>query len=653
MLDANALAQLQSLKSDIKSTTPEPLVMRGTVKGTGRSFGFVIAADATEYFLPPDAMAKVFPGDEVEFTIVETAEGKVNADLVKLVSSPLTAFMGRYVVRGKAQGVEPEVIGHAKWLFVPPKKTADAANGQWVKAKVTRHPWETGKAQAEVVDVIGSEEEPGTWHAIATEKHQLPRDFSADTLAAAEALDEALIEAASADRTDLRDIPFVTIDNASTKDMDDALYAEVTDDGWLLRVAIADPAAWFNTDSPLETEARQRLTTTYLPGRPISMLPERLANELCSLVPNADRLALVFHIRVATDGSLSKLAITPSVIRSTAKLSYQQVSEWLDGAEPIPAAHWHLETLKQCCHALFDWRKNNALIMQERPDYRVKVDEQLNVTGVVKEERNIANSLVEESMLAVNRIAAAWLAEDSALFMTHAGFRPDREEELKGLLREFATDVADTDGHDPEGFKTILRAARAIEDFPLQNVLLKRLERGAWSTTAAPHFGLGFDQYTTVTSPIRKYTDLALHRLIHAKLAGQPFTLPVGLTDDLNNRLGNSRKAANEVENRLRLEWLSKQPEQTWQATVVHINSGGIIAQLNDNGAAGFIDLRSQKKKLSYDPLRMMMKGENQSFMLNQPLVVAIAKIEGDKLELSLVEADQMDFPATDPLFTP
>ena len=643
MLDAKALAQLQSLKSDIKSTTPEPLVMRGTIKGTGRSFGFVIAADATEYFLPPDTMAKVFPGDEVEFTVAETTEGKVIADLVTLVSSPLTEFMGRYVVRGKAQGVEPEVIGHAKWLFVPPKRTADAANGQWVKARVTRHPWETGKAQAEVINVIGSEEEPGTWHAIAIEKHQLPGDFSAEALAAAEALDESLIDAASEGRSDLRDIPFVTIDNASTKDMDDALYAEETDDGWLLRVAIADPAAWFATESPLETEARQRLTTTYLPGRPISMLPERLANDLCSLTPNADRLALVFHIRVATDGSLSKLAITPSVIRSSAKLSYQEVSEWLDGAAPIPAAHWHLETLKQCCKALFDWRKSNALIMQERPDYRVKVDEQLNVTGVVKEERNTANSLVEESMLAVNRIAAAWLSEDSALFMTHAGFRPDREEELKGLLREFANDVADTDGHEPEGFKSILRAARTVENFPLLSVLLKRLERGAWSNTTAPHFGLGFDHYTTVTSPIRKYTDLVLHRLIHAKLAGQPFTLPAGLTDDLNERLGNSRKAANEVENRLRLEWLSRQPEQTWQATVVHINSGGIIAQLDDNGAAGFIDLRGQKKKLSYDPLRMMMKGEDKSFMLNQPLAVTIAKIEGDKLELSLVEESQPD----------
>jgi VacB/RNase II family 3'-5' exoribonuclease len=305
------------------------------------------------------------------------------------------------------------------------------------------------------------------------------------------------------------------------------------------------------------------------------------------------------------------------------------VSEWLDGAEPIPAAHWHLETLKNCCQALFEWRQQNALIMLDRPDYRIKVDERLNVTGVVKEERNTANSLVEESMLAANRIAAAWLAED---------FRPDREEELKGLLREFAKDIADTDGHDPEGFKAIMRTARSVESFPLQSVLLKRLERGVWSDTAAPHFGLGFDQYTTVTSPIRKYTDLILHRQIHAKLAGEPFTLPTGLIDDLNERLVNSRKAANEVDNRLRLEWLSEQPDQVWDATVVHINSGGIIAQLDDNGAAGFIDLRGQKKKLSYDPLRMMMKGEEQSFMLNQSLKVTIAKNEGDKLELSLAE---------------
>ena len=635
MLDAKALAQLNSLKTDIKSSKP---VHTGTVKGTGRSFGFVVADDDLEYFLPPEDMSKVFPGDRVEFTVEEQSDGKVRATLENLVDSPFSEFVGRYVERGKAQGVEPEAPGHSKWLFVPPKKTREAKDGQWVKASVTRHPWETGKAQAEIVAIMGSEQEAGTWHALAIEKHGLKPEFEQSLVEAAEALSEDTIAEQAKGREDLTDTPFVTIDADTTQDMDDALFAEETDDGWLLHIAIADPAALFDADSVLDQGARERLTTTYLPGRPLGMLPDRVAHDLASLVPEKDRLALVFHIRVATDGTLSKLAITPAVIRSTAKLSYTQVSDWLDGREPIPAAHWHLETLKQCCKALNEWRHNHALVMNDRPDYRIRVDNDLNVTGVEKEERTTAHNLVEECMLAANRIAAAWLIEDNALFMTHPGFRPEREDELKGLLREFARDIAEIDGNDFEGYKTIMRTARQSEDFPLQNVLQKRLERGAWSSKAAPHYGLGFEQYTTVTSPIRKYTDLTLHRLIHAKLADQPYEIPQELVDDLNDRLVNSRKAANDVENRLRLQWLADQPDQAWPATIVHINSGGLIAQLDDNGASGFIDLRGGEEKFSYDPLRMMMKGDKRTFVLNQPVQVKIVKNDGQKLELKLVD---------------
>lgn len=634
MLDANALAQLQSLKSDIKNNTP---IYTGTVKGTGRSFGFVVGDDALEYFLPPDEMAKVFPGDRVEFIAEQQSDGKVRATLEKLIESNLTEFLGRYVERGKAQGVEPEAPGHTKWLFVPPKKTCEAKDSQWVKARVTRHPWETGKAQAEVIEVVGSEGEAGTWHAMAIQKHGLLRGFPEPLLEAANALTEEQIDTLAGDRTDLTDMPFVTIDAASTRDMDDALFAEETDDGWLLHVAIADPSAWFGPESDLDAAARARLITTYLPGQPLTMLPDRLANDLCSLVPEKKRLSLVFHIRIARDGSLGKLAITRAVIRSTAKLNYREVSGWLDGREPIPAQHWHLETLKECCRALNEWRHRHALVMADRPDYRIKVDDELNVIGIEKEERNTANGLVEESMLAVNRITAAWLIEDKALFMTHPGFRPEREEELKGILREYAREISDTDGNSLDGYKTIMRTAKEVENFPLQTVLQKRLERGSWSQTAAPHYGLGFEQYTTVTSPIRKYMDLMLHRLIHAKLANESFTIPEDLIEDLNSRLINSRKAANEVENRLRLEWLAKQPEQTWQATIVHINSGGLIAQLDDNGAAGFIDLRGSEDKYSYDPLRMMMKGEKQTFVLNQQLSVKVVKNDGQKLELEIV----------------
>lgn len=635
MLDANALAQLKSLKSDIQSSQPR---LSGRVKGTGRSFGFVVADDGLEYFLPPEEMARVFPGDRVTFLAEEQNDGKVRAALEALEESALDSFVGRYVERGKAQGVEPEAPGHAKWLFVPPKKTAEAKSGQWVKARVTRHPWETGKAQAEIEAVIGAEDEAGTWHRLAIEKHGLLSDFNSEEIAAAEALDANLIEQLNAERTDLTDLPFVTIDAASTRDMDDALFAEETDDGWLLHVAIADPSAWVETGSVLDRAARQRLTTTYLPGQPLDMLPKRLAEDLASLVPEQKRLALVFHIRVAADGALSKLAITPAVIRSTAKLSYTEVSRWLDGEEAIPAQHWHLETLRACCRALNDWRQAHALVMADRPDYRIRVDDDLAVTDVEREDRTTANGLVEESMLATNRIAAAWLADDPALFMTHPGFRGEREEELKGLLREFAPAVADTDGNDLEGYKTIMRAARDCADFPLQKVLQKRLERGLWSSRAAPHFGLGFEQYTTITSPIRKYTDLQLHRLIKAKLDGKPIKADDALIDDLNERLGASRKAANEVDNRLRLQWLARQEEQNWAGKVVHITAGGLIVQLDDNGATGLVDLRKGEEKFSYDPLRMMMKGEHRQFVLDQEVTVRVKGNDGLRLELELVE---------------
>lgn len=634
MLDANALAQLQSLKSDIQSTQPR---LTGRIKGTGRSFGFVVGDDGLEYFLPPEEMARVFPGDQVTFVVEEQSDGKQRASLEALDSSELSIFVGRYVERGKAQGVEPEAAGHGKWLFVPPKKTAEAQSGQWVKARVTRHPWETGKAQAEIETVLGTEDEAGTWHRLAIEKYGLTTDFSADELAAADALDEQLIEQIN-DREDLTDLPFVTIDAASTRDMDDALFAEETDDGWLLHVAIADPSAWFSSDSILESAALTRLTTTYLPGMPLDMLPKRLAEELCSLLPDATRLALVFHLQVGRDGNLSRLAITPAKIRSTAKLSYAEVSRWLDGDEPIPAQHWHLETLQACCQALRNWRENHALVMADRPDYRIRVDEDLNVTDVVREDRTTAHRLVEESMLATNRITAAWLAEDDAIFMTHPGFRSDREEELKGLLRDYAPAVADCDGSTLDGYRTIMRAARDCTDFPLQKVLQKRLERGLWTSQAAPHFGLGFEQYTTVTSPIRKFSDLQLHRLIKAKLNGDAIKSSAALVDALNDRLGASRKAANEVDNHLRMQWLARQEAQDWAATVVHINAGGLIVQLDDNGASGFVDLRGGEEKFSYDALRMQMKSETTSYCLEQQVTVRIKENTGSKLEFTLVQ---------------
>lgn len=633
MLDAKSLEVLQSLKSEIKANK---VILNGHIKGTGKNFGFVVCDDGNEYFLPPDEMAKVFPGDKVTFTVVEQDDGKSKAELETLEASEFSEFKGVFYVRGKAQGVEPFNDAFNGWLFVPPKSTCDAAHNDIVHAKVTRHPWKTGKAQAEVVKTLGSADNNRSWYSMTLAEQGIPETFSDAELNEVDAAVARMREqtAQYADRTST---PFVTIDAATTKDMDDALYATKTDDGWMLSVAIADASAFINPGSLLDQAARLRLTTTYLPGLTLPMLPEALADDAMSLVANEIRPALIFDLAISTDGAVTGCDISLANIQNHGKLDYLKVSEWFaEGTLPSEFADT-LTTLKSATDALANWRKTHANQMQDRIDYRIRVDENFDVTTIDAESRNLARDLVEEAMIATNAQAAKFLMDDAALFMAHDGFKPDRESELKGLLRDYAPAAADLDGHSLPDFIKILKEAATVENFPLSNVLIKRFDRGYWSNRVAPHFGLGLPQYTNATSPIRKYSDLLIHRAIKSKLVGDTPVIETEVIDDFNARGNQSRQVAQTIENRLRLKWLAALPKQSWKATIVHINANGLIAQITENGATGFVDLRKKKDEYSYDPLRMMLKFEDFNYLLTQEITVQISKIDNDNLVLALV----------------
>jgi len=633
MLDAKSLELLQSLKTDITASKP---VLQGLIKGTGKSFGFVTCPNGDEYFVPPDDMAKVLPGDEVTFTVTELADGKTRAELESLVASSIDEFCGIYHVRGKAQGVEPFNSAFSGWLFVPPKQTLEAGNNEMVVAKLRRHPWETGKAQAEIIRLLGSADNNRSWYSLAIQEHRLEETFSAPELAEAEALCQGQL-APQSDYVDLTDRPFVTIDSASTQDMDDALHAQSTGDGWLLSVAIADASLFVTPGSLLDLAARRRLSTTYLPGLTLPMVPEVLANGAMSLQPDCQRPALVFELSIAADGAVTDLRVQTAHVRSRGKLSYADVALWLTDTNLLPADYQQLLPLQQATSAMAGWRRQHGNPMQDRPDYRVRVDNDFRVTAVDKETRDVAREIVEESMIATNASVANWLKADSALFMTHRGFKPDRETELKGLLRDTVAEVANLNGHDLTDFRTIMAAAAGLADFPLLTVLQKRFDRGAWSNSAAAHFGLGLEQYTTVTSPIRKYSDLTTHRLIKAKLLNQPLQIAEDLVSDLNERGNIPRQVGNLIENKLRLQWLAQQPDRVWHATVVHVTAIGLIAQLDDNGASGLIDMRRKKDDYSHDALRMVLKFADHTYQLGEALQVKVARIEDDKMMLALV----------------
>jgi len=632
MLDAKSLEVLQSLKTDIKASKT---VLTGKVKGTGRTFGFVSADDGTEHFLPPDEMSKVFPGDEVTFTVTEQDDGKTRAELESLVQSDLDEFVGVFNVRGSAQGVDPFSNAFSGWLFVPPKQINEAESNDIVIAQVVRHPWKTGKAQAKVIRSLGSSDNNRSWYSMSLREHGIPELFTDEELAEASKL-STLDLTTLTDYQDCTDKPFITIDSASTLDMDDALFAEKTNEGWQLNVAIADASAFIDEGSILDLSARKRLCTTYLPGLTVPMVPEVLANEAISLIEGNVRPAMIFKLSIDTDGQVTNLETHTALIKSTGKLSYTEVSQWLLGESPLPEKHEHLKVLQDATSAMATWRATHANQMQNRADYRVKVDGEFNVTHVDKEERNIARDIVEEAMVATNFIVAKWLKDEDAIFMTHSGFKADRETELKGLLRDYAEEVAELNGYDLGDFRKILSKAYSVESFPLTSVLQKRFDRGQWSLTSAPHFGLGLEQYTNVTSPIRKYTDLVIHRLIKAKLKNQQLEFDHTIVSELNERGNVPRTVGHTVENRLRYKWLIKQEAQTWNATIVHINANGLIAQLDDNGATGFVDLRKKKDKFSYDPLRMVLKFEDFQYQLGQKLSVQIGKLEDSNLILTI-----------------
>lgn len=637
MLDDKSLAALQSLKSDIKASKT---IYEGTIKGTGRKFGFVVnSEDASEHFLPPDEMSRVFPGDQVRYTVLEQDDGKTRAELEELIQSDFTEFNGVFHVRGKAQGVEPFDSAFSGWLFIPPRQTGDANANDIVKAKVTRHPWDTGKAQAEVSVTLGSADNNRSWYSMALAEHAIPEQFTDEESHEAEVL--ANPESLSLENyLDLTALPFVTIDSASTQDMDDALYAEPKGDGWILHVAIADASAFIQPDSLLETAARKRLTATYLPGLTLPMLPPSLANDAMSLLQDEVRPALVFRLTVAADGSVSQVDIVKAHVRNQAKLSYDQVADWLVH-DNIPAAQAeHLKALKAATDALANWRSAHANQMNDRVDYRIRVDDEFNVTAIDQEPKNPARALVEEAMVATNYQAACWLQERPGLFMAHGGFKPDRETELKGLLRDYAPTVANCNGHELQDFRTIISTAQQQTEFPLLSVLQKRFDRGYWSTVAEPHFGLGLSRYTNVTSPIRKYSDLCMHRLIKSLLdeTEQPDLSEVAQM--LNERGNVSRFAAQKVENRLRNQWLAQQPKQTYTGRIVHLKANGLIVQLDDSGAVGQVDLRKLKDDFSYDPLRMRIKFENFEYRLDQTLSVDIAQVTPEQLQLSIVSEE-------------
>lgn len=629
------LNQLKQLKQEIKESRN---LMEGTVKGSPNKFGFVSLDSGKDVYLPAEEMEKVLPGDRIEIEIVKDSKNKKVAKIERFISSPTQYFCGKYITKGKTHFIEPDITGMNRWFFVPPQKRKNAKNKDLVKCRITQHPFKTGNAQAAVLEVIGQEQDIGIEFNYACKKHDIRKVWPDELEQELTQLSENTIKTIASTYTDLTEQSFITIDSHSTVDIDDAIYVVKTNNGWQLSVAIADPSAVIPKGSGIEKEALKRASSLYFPGQHISMLPEKIAGDLCSLKEGALRLAKVVQIDINSDGDIRDYSIVEAAIKSQKKFSYSELSHHYETplASISPELNNMLIELKQLTDALLNSRQTKALVQADRREYFLELDERQKISDIKIRVTTPAHKIVEETMVAANRCIADFLAKQDipSIFVTHQGLRSDRLDSVDKVLTESLPGYQSNAISELAGFiQTVQTVSSTDELKPLQLLISRQLDKSNLASEASPHFGMGLEQYTTFTSPLRKAQDYLVHRQISALLKGKKEPIDQSRLNQLADATQAIRNTVNDAEQWLKCQFIAKQ-QGPFEAAVLRVFSTGFQVKLIDNGIEGFVSTKEMEGKYSFNQERLLITSKGASFELDQVVKVHLKHIDWTRKQI-------------------
>lgn len=650
MLDISALSQLKQLKKQIQAST---IRSKGVVKGTSKRFGFVVDdKDGQQYLLPQESMEKVLPGDVIEFSLHPSQNNKDDrpiAEVDNIISTDFQQFSGEIKVKGQNFFVQADLPYFTRWVFIPPQERSNLKEGDLVLARITQHPFKNkGRMQACIDVVLGRPDDPYIEHRYAIAKENIPEKiWQTDEIEAIRQTCERIYEQELEHKTDCREQVFFTIDGVSTQDLDDALSVVETENGWRLSVAIADVSSFIKPNLPLDKIALQQASSIYLPGQKIPMLPEVISADLCSLRANKDRFAIICQLDIGKDGNINHCQYIDAVITSRARLNYEEVSAALESqtlSDNInPEVFAQLQQLLALSKARTAWRVENAQEPEPYPDYRLWLNERGKITSIEHLQRNIAQTIVEECMIACNEATAQYLQQhsESALFLNHEGFREELHGQIEELLQQYFPEFSKDEVLSLDGFLRLQKAAAKQTDLPWKDILRKKLSRSLWNNQATPHYGLGFKAYTTFTSPIRKYSDILVHRIIKNLIHQQdvPEISPT-LIEQLNLSMQAIRNAQRDCEQSLKCQYLAEFSEHQFEGEISMITPRAIIVYIRDFDLHGQIDTRDLKQEFTYDPAIYRLSSAEQTWQLCQPVKVSVQQIDlrQRQVKLKLVE---------------
>jgi ribonuclease R len=578
-------------KNSADSTVGKGLLaeVSGIVQGHRDGHGFVARDDGeADIYLPPNEMRAVLHKDHVKVSIVrQDRRGRPEGRVTEILARSDQPIIGRLLFESGIWIMAPEDKRYGQDVLIPKNGIGGAKTGQVVVVELTEQPALFGQPVGRVIEVLGEVDDPGMEIEIAVRKYSVPHIFSEACIAQARVLPDKVRPQDKKDRVDLTDVPLVTIDGEDARDFDDAVYCEPAKvgraKGWRLLVAIADVSHYVENGSAIDIDAYDRATSVYFPRRVIPMLPEKLSNGLCSLNPDVERLCMVCDMLVTAKGDVHAYQFYPAVMFSHARFTYTEVAAILSNTKGPEATKrkarvQDLLNLSDVYKALLSSRAVRGAVDFETTETQIVCDENGRIEKIIARTRNEAHRLIEEAMLAANVCSADYIAQSkhAGLFRVHEGPTPEKQETLRNYLK--ATGIPLTIGDDPKPgeFQAIALATKDRPDaLQIHTMLLRSMSQAIYTPSNSGHFGLAYDAYTHFTSPIRRYPDLLVHRVIKAILSNGKYKLPTlpipgEAQDKLAKRLASRVKApANKLEKTV----APTKEIMAWQAAGLHCSA--------------------------------------------------------------------------------
>ncbi|MCP6731880.1 ribonuclease R [Bacillus subtilis] len=511
---------------------PEKMnLIKGKISAHAKGFAFLLPEDSSlsDVFIPPNELNTAMNGDIVMVRLNSQSSGsRQEGTVIRILERAIQRVVGTYTETRNFGFVIPDDKKITSDIFIPKNGKNGAAEGHKVVVKLTSYPEGRMNAEGEVETILGHKNDPGIDILSVIHKHGLPGEFPADAMEQASSTPDTIDEKDLKDRRDLRDQVIVTIDGADAKDLDDAVTVTKLEDGsYKLGVHIADVSHYVTENSPIDKEALERGTSVYLVDRVIPMIPHRLSNGICSLNPKVDRLTLSCEMTINSQGQVTEHEIFQSVIKTTERMTYSDVNKILvDDDEELKQKYEPLvpmfKDMERLAQILRDKRMDRGAVDFDFKEAKVLVDDEGAVKDVVIRERSVAEKLIEEFMLVANETVAEHFHWMNVPFIYRIHEEPNAEKLQKFLefVTTFGYVVKGTAGNiHPRALQSILDAVRdRPEETVISTVMLRSMKQAKYDPQSLGHFGLSTEFYTHFTSPIRRYPDLIVHRLIRTYL---------------------------------------------------------------------------------------------------------------------------------------